>query len=48
MMTDSLDAKEYLSFFKQELTDNDVAKICDIVMRETGRNASQIIIQSKF
>lgn len=33
---------------KQELTENDVAKICDIVMRETGRSASQIIIQSKF
>lgn len=33
---------------KQELNDNDVAKICDIVMRETGRSASQIIIQSKF
>lgn len=33
---------------KQELTENDVAKICDIAMRETGRSASQIIIQSKF
>lgn len=33
---------------KQELTQNDVAKICDIVMRETGRNAEQIVIQSKF
>lgn len=33
---------------KQELNDNDVAKICDIVMRETGLSASQIIIQSKF
>lgn len=33
---------------KQNLNDNDVAKICDIVMRETERNASQIIIQSKF
>lgn len=33
---------------KQDLNDNDVAKICDIVMRETERNASQIIIQSKF
>ncbi len=33
---------------KQELSDTDVAKICDIVMRETERNASQIIIQSKF
>jgi len=33
---------------KQELTENEVAKICDIVMRETDRSASQIIIQSKF
>ena len=33
---------------KQDLTENDVAKICDIVMRETDRSASQIIIQSKF
>lgn len=33
---------------KQDLNDNDVAKICDIVMRETERNASQIVIQSKF
>ena len=33
---------------KQELTENEVAKICDIVMRETDRSASQIIIQGKF
>lgn len=33
---------------KQELTQSDVAKICDIVMRETGRSAGQIVIQSKF
>lgn len=33
---------------KQELNDTDVAKICDIVMRETGMKASDIIIQSKF
>lgn len=33
---------------KQDLNDTDVAKICDIVMRETGRKASEIIIQSKF
>ena len=33
---------------KQEITKSDVAKICDIVMRETGRDASQIVIQSKF
>lgn len=33
---------------KQEITQSDVAKICDIVMRETGRNAAQIVIQSKY
>lgn len=33
---------------KQELSQTDVAKIHDIVMRETGRNAEQIVIQSKF
>lgn len=33
---------------KQDLNQNDVAKICDIVMRETGRKAPEIIIQSKF
>jgi stage III sporulation protein AH len=33
---------------KQEITQSDVAKICDIVMRETGRSASQIVIQSKY
>lgn len=33
---------------KQELTKTDVAKICDIVMRETGKSADQIVIQSKF
>lgn len=33
---------------KQELTKTDVAKICDIVMRETGKTADQIVIQSKF
>lgn len=33
---------------KQDLTQSDVAKICDIVMRETGRSADQIVIQSKF
>jgi stage III sporulation protein AH len=33
---------------KQEITQADVAKICDIVMRETGRDASQIVIQSKY
>lgn len=33
---------------KQELTQSDVAKICDIIMRETGRDAGQIVIQSKY
>lgn len=33
---------------KQEISQSDVAKICDIVMRETGRDASQIVIQSKY
>lgn len=32
---------------KQSLSQADVAKIFDIIMRETGRNADQIIIQSK-
>jgi len=32
---------------KQDLTQSDVAKICDIIMRETGRGAGQIVIQSK-
>ena len=33
---------------KQELDTNTVAKICDIVMRETGRRADKIVIQSKY
>lgn len=33
---------------KQEITQSDVAKICDIVIRETGRSAGQVVIQSKF
>lgn len=33
---------------KQELDTNTVAKICDIVMRETGKSADKIIIQSKY
>lgn len=33
---------------KEEITQSDIAKICDIVMRETGRNANQIVIQSKY
>ena len=33
---------------KQELDTNTVAKICDIVMRETGKSADKIIIQSMY
>lgn len=33
---------------QQELDTNTVAKICDIVMRETDRPADKIIIQSKY
>ncbi len=33
---------------KQELNQSDVAKICDILMRETGKKAPDIVIQSKF
>ena len=33
---------------KQDLQPSDTAKIYDIVLRETGRDAGQIIIQSKF
>ena len=33
---------------KQELDTNTVAKICDIVMRETGRTADKIVSQSKY
>lgn len=32
----------------QELDTNTVTKICDIVMRETGKSADKIIIQSKY
>ena len=33
---------------KQELDTNTVAKICDIVMRETGKPADKIVVQSKY
>ena len=45
LMTDS---SVNVTVNKQEITQSDVAKICDIVIRETGRNANQIVIQSKF
>ncbi|WP_312355351.1 SpoIIIAH-like family protein [Aminipila sp.] len=32
---------------KEQLDQTDVAKICDVIIRETGRPANQIIIQSK-
>lgn len=32
---------------KKDLEQADIAKICDIVIRETGRSANQIVIQSK-
>lgn len=33
---------------KEELTQSDVAKIMDVVIRETKRPADQIVIQNKF
>lgn len=33
---------------QKEISRNDIAKITDIVIRETGRSADQIVIQSKF
>ena len=33
---------------KQELDTNTVAKICDIVMRETDKPADKIVVQSKY
>lgn len=33
---------------KQELDSNTVAKICDVVMRETGKSADKIVVQSKY
>ncbi len=33
---------------KEELTQSDVAKIMDVVMRETGRPAAQVVIQHKY
>lgn len=45
LMTDS---SVNITVNKQDLSQTDVAKICDIVMRETGKKADQIVIQSKF
>ena len=33
---------------KQDLNQSDVAKICDVIMRETGRKAPEIVIHSKL
>jgi len=44
IMTDS---SVNVTINKQELSQVDAAKISDIVMRETGRSADQIIIQTK-
>lgn len=42
------DTSVNVSVKKQELSQTDIAKIMDITMRETGRKAEEIIIQSKF
>lgn len=42
------DTSVNISVKKQELSQADVAKIMDIAMRETGRTAEEIVIQSKF
>ncbi|MBQ3107803.1 MAG: SpoIIIAH-like family protein [Firmicutes bacterium] len=44
VMTDS---SVTVTIGKQTLSDSDVAKIMDIVLRETGRSASQVVIQCK-
>lgn len=45
MITDS---SVSITLDKQELDSNTVAKICDIAMRETGKTADKIVIQSKY
>lgn len=45
MITDS---SVSITVDKQELDSNTVAKICDIAMRETGKTADKIVIQSKY
>ena len=42
------DTSVNISVKKQELSQADVAKIMDIAIRETGRKAEEIAIQSKF
>jgi stage III sporulation protein AH len=45
IMTDS---SVNITVNKQNLSQSDIAKITDIVIRETNRKADQIVIQSKF
>ncbi|GAB1475359.1 hypothetical protein MASR2M70_01910 [Bacillota bacterium] len=45
VMTDS---SVNISVNKEELSQSDVAKIMDVVIRETGRAADQIVIQNKY
>lgn len=45
VMTDS---SVNVSINKEELSQSDVAKIMDVVIRETGRTADQIVIQNKY
>ncbi len=42
------DTSVNVSVKKQELTQMDIAKILDIIIRETGRKSEEIVIQSKF
>ena len=42
------DTSVNVSVKKQELSQADIAKIMDVTMRETGRKAEEIVIQSKF
>lgn len=42
------DTSVNVSVKKQDLSQADIAKIMDITMRETGRKAEEIVIQSKF
>ena len=42
------DTSVNISVKKQDLSQSDVAKIMDIAIRETGRKAEEIVIQSKF
>ena len=41
------DKSVHITIQAEELTDQDVAKILDIAMRETGRSAEEIVVQAK-